>query len=100
MGNEAATVGASIKGSYIWNELIKVQLTKNMRVLIESNFENAYRQQSWADWLLSIGNGQIKSPINLDVQDIHHCDTIDHLVFMEIRMIIRQEQLLQVSDRM
>ena len=80
MGNEAASVGASMKGSYIWDCVQKLQLTQNMRVLIESNAENASRQQSWADWLLSIGNGSQSNPINLDVQDIHHCDDIDHLI--------------------
>ena len=80
MGNEAASVGASIKGSYVWDCVKKLKLTQNMRVLIESNAENASRQQSWADWLLSIGNGSLSNPINLDVQDIHHCDDIDHLI--------------------
>ena len=80
MGNEAASVGASIKGSYIWDNVQKLRLTKNMRVLIESNAENASRQQSWADWLLSIGNGTQSNPIDLDVQDIHHCDDLDHLI--------------------
>jgi len=80
MGNEAASVGASLKGSYVWDYVKKFKLTQNMRVMIESNPENAARQESWANWLLSIGNGSESNPINLDVQDIHHCDDIDHLI--------------------
>jgi len=81
MGNEASIVGASIKGSYIWDYVQNLKLTQNMRVLTQTNSDNANRQLSWANWLLSIGNGTVSNPINLDVQDIHHCDSIDHLIY-------------------
>ena len=80
MGNEAATVGASIKGSYIWDHVQKLQLTENMRVRIECNAENAQRQRSWANWLLQVGNGTIENPVDLNVQDIHHVHDMNHLI--------------------
>nr|GEW16970.1 ATP-dependent DNA helicase PIF1-like [Tanacetum cinerariifolium] len=52
-------VHTSLNMSYLWNECTISKLTKNMRLRVGCNPEDAEEINDFADWILNIGEGKI-----------------------------------------
>ena len=59
----AQCAGACLKSSPLWQHFKQFHLTKNMRLTTDVD------QTTFADWLLQVGNGNLKTPL---FQDLDH----------------------------
>ncbi|GJT75732.1 ATP-dependent DNA helicase PIF1-like protein [Tanacetum coccineum] len=58
-GSRQDIVHASLNMSYLWQHCTVLKLTKNMRLRVGCNPEDAEDINDFADWILSIGEGKI-----------------------------------------
>jgi hypothetical protein len=58
-GSREDTISASLKRSKLWNDIEKISLTINMRLLNNVKVNDLQEQTDYANWLLSIGQGSI-----------------------------------------
>ncbi|GJS31895.1 hypothetical protein Tco_0492515 [Tanacetum coccineum] len=58
-GTRSEIVNASLRCSYIWDDIQVLKLTENMRLRVENNNGESEETKAFADWILSIGNGEV-----------------------------------------
>lgn len=72
-GTRADIVLASLNSSYLWNHCRVLQLTKNWRVITESNIIAADEIKNFSKWILDVGDGKISEPNDgealIDIRD-------------------------------
>ncbi|XP_013665093.3 uncharacterized protein LOC106369492 [Brassica napus] len=61
-GNRADIVMATLNYSYLWKHCKVLQLSKNMRLLAETNIREAEEIKEFSDWILALGDGRINEP--------------------------------------
>ncbi|XP_028768731.1 uncharacterized protein LOC114726322 [Neltuma alba] len=61
-GTRADIVNACISSSYLWDYCTIFQLTRNMRLCSYASDEDCCRLQSFSQWLLDIGDGNLGMP--------------------------------------
>jgi ATP-dependent DNA helicase PIF1 len=61
-GSRSDIVHSSINASYIWNHCEVLTLTKNMRLMQNSNQANANEIEEFAKWILKLGEGKLSEP--------------------------------------
>lgn len=59
-GRREDIVLATINSSYLWNHCKVLTLTRNMRLEINSTASNMEETKAFADWILKIGDGNVK----------------------------------------
>ena len=66
-GSKSQIINASIFRSYLWKDVTVIHLFENMRLKKLDPYDDEYKDlQSFNDWILSIGNGTIKEPSEID----------------------------------
>ncbi|GKB00078.1 ATP-dependent DNA helicase PIF1-like protein, partial [Tanacetum coccineum] len=58
-GTRSEIVNASLWYSYIWEDIQVLKLTENMRLCVGNNNGESEETKAFADWILSIGNGEV-----------------------------------------
>ncbi|GJV79230.1 ATP-dependent DNA helicase PIF1-like protein [Tanacetum coccineum] len=58
-GTRSEIVNASLRCSYIWDDIQVLKLTENMRLRVGNNNGESEETKAFADWILSIGNGEV-----------------------------------------
>lgn len=58
-GTRSEIVNASLRYSYIWYDIQVLKLTENMRLRVGNNDGESEETKAFADWILSIGNGEV-----------------------------------------
>ncbi|XP_076940700.1 uncharacterized protein LOC143609981 [Bidens hawaiensis] len=61
-GTRNDCVNATISSSYIWSNCKVLKLTKNMRLTVGSQMSNTLEIKQFVDWLLDIGEGNLRGP--------------------------------------
>ncbi|XP_076935615.1 uncharacterized protein LOC143602369 [Bidens hawaiensis] len=61
-GTRNDCVNATISSSYIWSNCKVLELTKNMRLTVGSQMSNTLEIKQFVDWLLDIGEGNLRGP--------------------------------------
>ncbi|GKE18153.1 ATP-dependent DNA helicase PIF1-like protein, partial [Tanacetum coccineum] len=58
-GTRSEIVNASLQCSYIWDDIQVLKLTENIRLRVGNNNGESEETKAFADWILSIGNGEV-----------------------------------------
>lgn len=61
-GNRADVVFATLHSSYLWKQCKVLELTKNMRLMAETDVQQAEEINTFSKWILDLGNGKINEP--------------------------------------
>ncbi|KAJ1284410.1 hypothetical protein BS78_03G202000 [Paspalum vaginatum] len=65
--SKSQIINASIVKSYLWKHVTIIHFTENVRLKNINPNSTQYKDlESFSNWILSIGNGTAKSPLNID----------------------------------
>ncbi|CAF1711503.1 unnamed protein product [Brassica oleracea] len=61
-GSRPDIVLATLNSSYLWKHCKVLELTKNMRLMAETDLQQAEEIKTFSKWILDLGNGKINEP--------------------------------------
>ncbi|CAN6996364.1 unnamed protein product, partial [Brassica rapa subsp. trilocularis] len=61
-GNRADIVMATLNSSFLWKHCKVLELTKNMRLMAETDLRSAEEIKLFSKWILDLGDGKINEP--------------------------------------
>ncbi|XP_074336993.1 uncharacterized protein LOC141674171 [Apium graveolens] len=75
-GSRGNVVSSTITRSYLWPKAKILFLNRNMRLNQGNSEEEILALKKFAEWILQIGNGQVKAPID----SFEHCENDEVLI--------------------
>ncbi|KAF8111952.1 hypothetical protein N665_0070s0022, partial [Sinapis alba] len=74
--NRADIVMATLNSSFLWKHCKLLELTKNMRLMAETDLHEAQEIKIFSKWILDLGDGKINEPNNVEVINDYMLDRL------------------------